>query len=317
MKEIGGYLEFEIRFQGKEYHENAVGLNLARNALLYLLETKKYKKIYLPYFLCDCISGLLKQAEVKMEYYHVNIQGKPIFEKRLGANEAIWIVNYYGQLTAEEMILYKQKWEAVILDNTHDFFSKPIPGIDTIYNARKYFGVADGGYLYTDKPLERELDHGYSYERMKHIVGRFEKTANEFYEDFQLSEQLLDQEGLKKMSPFTRNILKGVDYQKVKRIRQNNFSFLNGRLKKYNQWTLQELPGTYMYPFWCKDGAKVRKKMAEESIYIPTLWPNVLDAMPEDTLEYQLAENVLPLPIDQRYTEKDMAYMCDKILECI
>lgn len=42
MKENGGYLDFELQFDGNEYHKNAIALNLARNALIYLARIKKY-----------------------------------------------------------------------------------------------------------------------------------------------------------------------------------------------------------------------------------------------------------------------------------
>ncbi|KAI4448319.1 hypothetical protein C823_002839 [Eubacterium plexicaudatum ASF492] len=72
-----------------------------------------------------------------------------------------------------------------------------------------------------------------------------------------------------------------------------------------------------MYPFWSTKGGEVRRRLIAEKIYIPVLWPNVLEEMAEDTPEYQMAENILPLPIDQRYTEADMGYLADKLLNIL
>lgn len=49
MREIGGYLELEC-FHGREYHENAIGLNCGRNALAYLIEAYGIKRIFSPSF---------------------------------------------------------------------------------------------------------------------------------------------------------------------------------------------------------------------------------------------------------------------------
>ena len=49
--------------------------------------------------------------------------------------------------------------------------------------------------------------------------------------------------------------------------------------------------------------------MQEKKIYIPTLWPSVFDFSKANDAEYFMAENILPLPIDQRYEEEDMDFI--------
>ena len=68
-----------------------------------------------------------------------------------------------------------------------------------------------------------------------------------------------------------------------------------------------------MYPLWIKNGAAVRKKLQAEKIYIPTLWPNVLRQLPETAVEYQLAMDILPLPVDQRYEAEEMRYLAGQV----
>ena len=60
MKEIGGYIEFE-QYSGKMFHEGAVALNCARNALLYLCKAKGITKIAVPKFLCDSVGGVCRR----------------------------------------------------------------------------------------------------------------------------------------------------------------------------------------------------------------------------------------------------------------
>ena len=50
-----------------------------------------------------------------------------------------------------------------------------------------------------------------------------------------------------------------------------------------------------------------------KNIFIPTLWPAVLSLCSEDELEYDMANNILPIPVDQRYGTEDMQYIIDTI----
>ena len=50
-------------------------------------------------------------------------------------------------------------------------------------------------------------------------------------------------------------------------------------------------------------------------IFVPTYWRNIIDHFGEDTMEYDWAANVLPLPCDQRYGEEEMRYIADSIRE--
>ena len=49
---------------------------------------------------------------------------------------------------------------------------------------------------------------------------------------------------------------------------------------------------------------EVKKKLAEKKIYVATLWSNVLEL--DGTPEKDYAENILPLPCDQRYGNEEM-----------
>ena len=73
--------------------------------------------------------------------------------------------------------------------------------------------------------------------------------------------------------------------------------------------------GPYMYPLLLENGAEIRKKLQEKEIYVPTLWPNVVENLSQKDAEYSLAENILPLPCDQRYGVWDMEYVVKQILD--
>lgn len=72
-----------------------------------------------------------------------------------------------------------------------------------------------------------------------------------------------------------------------------------------------------MYPLWIADGDRVRKRLLEQKIYIPTLWPDVLEQCRDPDPEYGMAEDILPLPVDQRYGREDMEYMAERLFQVL
>lgn len=311
MKEIGGYLELD-NYTMPMLHENAIALNCGRCCLAYLIEARKIKKIKLPFFLCDCVKEVCESMNVESSYYHIQENLCPE-ELCLEEDEWLYIVNYYGQLTNEYLQDLVQKYVRVIVDNAQAYFQKPLDGIDTLYICRKFFGVSDGAFLYTDEFIKRELDVDISYDRIQFVLGRYEKDGASFYEQASANNDLFDHEPIKCMSKLTKNLLHGIDYQQVKMQRTKNFVFLHEELGKYNKLELDVPEGAFMYPFYHEKAVEIRKKLQQEKIYIPVLWPNVLDDVAEGDLEYLYTQNILPLPCDQRYSVEDMKVIIDAI----
>lgn len=309
-KEIGGYFELE-KLVNKEYYPNFIALNTARNALLYLLKARNIAKLYIPYFLCNSIVNLLEKEQYQYEYYFINKQFLPEIKSGLKEKEFIYIVNYFGQITNKKLLQLQEQYKNIIIDNVQAFFQKPIQGIDTIYSCRKFFGVSDGAYLATEAKLEESLDVDVSKNRMIHLLGRFEGSATEYYQNFKENDKSFTDIPLRYMSKLTHNILGAIDYQCIKKKRNENYRILAEELESYNPLSLRLPNGPYCYPFYCEEGLKVKKVLAEKKIYVPTLWPNVLTL--EGTLEKDYAENILPLPCDQRYDKKDMKQIAREI----
>lgn len=315
-KEYGGYIELDMQ-TGRELHENAIALNCGRNCLAYLFHTRNIKKIYLPYFLCESIIDVCKKYNVIIEYYHIDNHFNPIFEKNLKEREFFYLVNYYGQLSNLEVQKYKNLFKNVIVDNAQAYFQSPLENIDTLYTCRKYFGVADGAYLYSNSRIEDTLETDYSYNRMNFLLGRFEKGANEFYLEYVSNNKAFRNEPIKKMSKLTHNLLRGIDYTVVSKQRTDNFWVLYEEFATINRLDLNVPTGAFMYPLYIEHGERVREQLRRKKIYIPTLWPDVFSRCSVVDLEYDMAKNILPIPIDQRYVKEDMYYLVKAVMKCI
>lgn len=316
MNEIGGYFGLErLTINGGEYYQNLIALNTARNALVYLVKAKEINKVYIPYFLCDSVSLVCEREEIAYEYYHTDENFLPSFEKKLTTNEYLYIVNLYGQLNNERIVELRDKYKNIIIDNIHAFFLKPVKGIDTIYSCRKFFGVPDGAYLSTYCHLNEDLPIDNSDNRTSHIYGRIKDGATAHYAEFKANDALFKRLPLRKMSNLTHKMLSIIDYDHIKKIRDENYAFLNEQLGSINQLELQCPIGPYAYPFYCENGIEIKKKLSEKKIYVATLWPNVL--MLDGTIEKNYAENILPLPCDQRYCAEDMKRIVEELGLCM
>lgn len=303
MKEIGGYFSLE-QFSGEEYHSGAIAVNNGRSALLYLLKARKINKLYLPYFLCDSVSNMCRRNRYDISFYPIGTDFLPIFQKVLASSEYLYVVNYYGQITNDRIRELKAQYGNIIVDNVQAFFQRPVPGVDTVYSCRKFFGVPDGGYVVTEAVLEEQLEQDVSKDRMTHILGRFEGTASEYHSYFKANDRSFVETPLRTMSALTHNLLRGIDYEQAQKKRNENYAVLDSLLGEKNRLCLTAPDGPYCYPFYCENGMEIKKKLAAHKIYVPTLWPNVLDM--KGTLEKDYAENILPLPCDQRYDREDM-----------
>ena len=315
MRELGGYIEFE-HYGGKALHAEGKALNCGRNCLAYLLEARGIGSIALPYFNCDTIAALCRKRGLKIRYYHSEQNFLPE-NLELEGDEWIYVVNYYGQVTSEEIKELKSRYQRLIIDNAQAYFAEPIPGVDTIYTCRKFFGVADGAFLFTDANLDRELPQDESYRRMEFLLGRFERAASEFYDKYASNNEYFDNEPVKRMSKLTKNLLKGFDYAEIRTRREKNFIFLHDKLGGINELSPRFNPGPFAYPLLLFNGREIRKQLQAKKIYIPTLWPDVFDICKPEDREYDLAVNVLPLPIDQRYGERDMQYLVESVAELL
>ncbi len=308
MKEFGGYFELE-QFCGCEYHSTGVlRFNYCRFAWQYLLEARKITKIYIPYYICDSLIVPAMRSGVQIEYYHIDESFCPVCEHIPTDREAILIVNYFGFLNQQKLQSLVDKYKHIIVDNTQAFFARPIKDVDTLYSCRKFFGVPDGGYLFAQGVPTPTLSQDSSADRMNFLTGRLEDGAQKHYLEFRRAEDNAEEEGVKSMSNTTQNLLRGIDYERVKAVRTQNYQRMHEQLRAYNVLNhMPALEGPYIYPLYFKgDAQRLRTFLAENHVYVPVLWNNVYDVLREDCLETRLVSHILPLPIDQRYTIADV-----------
>lgn len=315
MKVIGGYFELELA-KGEEYHKDAIRLNTGRNAFEYILKAKAYKKVYLPFYTCDVMLEPIKKLNIKYEFYSIRNNFEPIFDfHKVKLDDVFVYTNYFG-ICNRIVKEVSEQCKNLIIDNSQAFFSRPLPNVDTFYSARKFFGIPDGAYLYTNKQINENLETDISYQRFEHLLGRIDIGAEEFYDEFKKNDDLLKNQPIKQMSNLTRTLLSTVDYQNISARRQNNFHFLHSHLMSINEINLNvDLDSAAMiYPLLIKNGNMIKDYLISNKIFIATYWPGIGELVDTNSTEMHFVTNLVCIPIDQRYDEKDMDRIKNLIL---
>lgn len=309
MQPIGGYFSLELP-KGEEYHKDAIRLNTGRNCLEYILKARGYKKVYLPYYTCEVVLEPFEKLGIPYEFYHIDINFEIRDRFTLKQDEALLYVNYYGLKQRYVEQLAEKIGECLIIDNTQAFYAKPIAGIDTFYTCRKFFGVPDGAYLYTNKSLDAEFEQDLSFDFLMFLTKRIDLGAEAGYEDFRnLSKHVVGQP-IKRMSKLTQRMMQGIDYAGIAKQRRDNYLQLHAVLGESNTISLplegDAVPMVYPYLTPVKG---LREKLIGNKVFVARYWPNVLEWTTKDDIEYLLAYQMQPLPIDHRYGEEDMNYI--------
>lgn len=308
-KIIGGFFSLELPMRS-EYHSQALRLNSARYALEYILRVRHYKKIYLPAYICDSVLQPIKRLNIDYTFYSIDEHFSPIFDQMPEDNACFLYVNHFG-MNNKNVQNVCRNLANVIIDNTQAFFERPQLRVDTLYSPRKFFGVPDGGYLYTNAEERLELDQDPSYYRYDALLKQIDLGSVSAEPLFEQNEAYLDTCGMHAMSRTTQRLLMSVDYEQVRTIRNENFRFLHQQIGTYNllRADFTNVNGPMCYPFLIEHGEKLKDCLLERHIYANDYWQEVLSRVPPARFDYKLAKNLIALPIDQRYTETDMRFI--------
>lgn len=318
VKTIGGYFELADKdCECGRMPVDGIALNTCRNALEFIiLQLADAKRIFIPYYTCEAVIEPLKRLLVKYEFYHINEQLEIAEELVLEDGDYIIANNYFGVKDAYIAELAKKYRGKLIIDNAQALFAPVLPNIKAAYSTRKYVGVADGGFAIGVSAIySTDYEEDNSLEHDSHLYVRKEKGAEAGFKDYQVNECRLDNQPIRRMSPLTQAILSQINYDSIIEKRRQNYLYLTNVLGEKNLLQLPSIDSftcPMVYPFMTDDES-LRARLIQNKIFVARYWPNVLEWCSEYELEYKLATQVIPLPIDQRYGVEDM----DRIIEII
>lgn len=309
MKEIGGYFELECG-HNTAYHENTVALNSGRNALRYVIRIYDIHTIYAPIYTCPVVWDAITAANCEIIPYDVDDNFMPI--GNIPSDAFILYNNYFG-ICGNNTEMLSQKYKNLIIDNAQAFYVKN-KGLASIYSPRKFFGLPDGGLVVCDKHLPNDFETAISYDLCSHLLKRLDLGANAGYPDFQQNDSALIGRPIKKMSKLTHALMGNLDYDFVRKQRIKNFDILHSALVEHNKININiakdDVP--MVYPFRTDDQT-LRSRLIDNKIFVAKYWPKEENGCMGSALAENMANTIIPLPIDQRYGYDDM----HRILEVI
>lgn len=308
---IGGYQGLELPFIDANVVRRMIRTNSARSAIKLVLSSLDAEKVWLPAYTCDAVVEAAKDTGVLFEFYKLDSNFEVDPSLQLKRDEFILIVDYFG-LCTEAVKCSRSRFahSQTIVDCSQSYFSEPTEALATIYSPRKFFGLPDGGLLYSNDPRIKQPEQRdeSSESRMGHLVSRLTNSPEAAYQQYLEAEQAISKLPVQGMSSLTERLLQSVDYQRARTTRTRNAQYLHERLGQYNQLNLNidETVSPLCYPFLPSVKAASKADLIKERVFLPTYWPEVLGRVEEGSFEWNLVTNGLFLPCDQRYNENDM-----------
>jgi hypothetical protein len=319
MNAIGGYFGLELAAGSLSYHTTPHNFKSGRSSLHYILRMFKPQVVYIPYYTCDGILESFAAAGVNFKFYEINELLEPVSLPELKANEYFLYINYFDIKRNKVAALSQQYGDKLIVDSTQSFFEKG-NGKSWYFNScRKFFGVPDGSYLYvpyhintTPVPSKNEVY------KVDHLIQRFNGHPEQGYKSFQENEVLLGAD-IVGMSRLSEHILSFIDYSSVIATRRSNYQYLHEIFKGRNILQAElETDSVPMYYPLLLDTEVNKYRLYAKNMYVPTFWKDVMvrgDSGFET--EKKLTTNLLPLPVDHRYTIEDMERLAEELKEII
>ncbi|MDE7154159.1 MAG: hypothetical protein K2O00_06920 [Muribaculaceae bacterium] len=314
--EIGSFLELQFP-KGREFYSqesDIIRLNTGRAAIRHAFKISGCRAIWLPVYQCDSVREALMGDGAEIKYYNIDSDFNPI-NLTPKHDEAVLFVNYYGIMSYKRMTQLAASVKNAIIDNCQAFFCKPVDGALNIYSCRKFVGVPDGAYV-IGKNVNRGSEcypQGYSSDTALFLLTRIEYGCEgKGYQMRKINEDRIDAEDIMLMSPLTRTILDGTDYDYIIQKRRENFMLAHqafGEINKINPMQYYDDTTVPMvYPLVVENDNLIDSLFAAKH-FQGHWWSYICDEQPEDTFEHWLSRFVIPITIDQRYGKKEIDYL--------
>lgn len=314
MGSIGGYIGLE-RADGDPRPDGTIALDLGRHALEVILRARAPRRLLAPRYTCDVLAPAIARTGVELEFYDLDDHLDPVLPHGLPAKgDALLYTNYFGlkQATVERLA---GTVPHLIVDNAQAFYA-PVPsGVDGFNSCRKFFGVADGAFLWCDPARDLPFHPADEADRWTHLEVAAKEGTEAGFALYQQHERRLASVPVRGMSPRTARVIAGLDHAHIKSTRQRNRDLLHAALRDRNRSPIDpaaaEVPMVYPY---LSDDRGLRERLQALRIYTARYWPGLLSPLAPTDGAHRFAKNVVYLPVDQRYGAKEMERMLDAII---
>jgi hypothetical protein len=302
-----------------------------RDAIFTLVNSLKSKRIWLPNYLCKSIYDPIKKTEKEILFYKINIDLSisDNFVNKVKDKDVIFIINYFGIIQNNFYERLKRKDIKIISDITHSLIN--INKISYIFinsdfvisSLRKIGPFPDGAFLGSNTfnlPVsEDSIREDFSLRRAGAMLSRGYSKINNYENDENFEIFLKMEEKLNntkkygyRISYFSRNILKRIDFKELYLKTKNNFSYLKNNIKTNKKLKIinKQYLSQFIILFCNTENYRdcIRNKLANSKIFCPIHWD-----MSWLIKENNISNRILSIPCDYRYNLADMKSITSKL----
>lgn len=289
--------------------------------------------VLLPEYICESVIKCFPADQVIFYRLKQNLQidTDDLCNKINEGTAVVYVMHYFGSLQSGNILSLlqteKEKFGFTIIeDTTHSIFSKKqTVGDYCVASLRKWFPLPNGCILYASAPLNvfddipRSTDNDKAYAMMLkhlHLSGRI-NCNTEYRALFTACEAKFDnQREVKRISDLSEFLLNCYDVDDMAKKRTFNLKYLKEKLSSLGIRELCDFAEDdcpFTLPIMVPDRDALRSNLMENRIYCAVHWPFDGLAQEQRPLAVSLSNNMLSLPIDQRYGEKEMDYLATVI----
>ena len=301
--------------------------------------------VLMPAYCCHSMVDPFEKAGWKVVYYKLNedLTADVDYLSRLLVEvrpKAALTMNFYGSastLDAVSVIKCGYPECVCIEDFSHCTFCLP-----EIYNEqvdyyvtsiRKSVGVCDGSVIISKASLDESVvednETGFmtarrDCQKLKAEYAYTQDAAqkNIFFPELRRQEGELDNfSGVHRISKTGMEMLAVLNGESIRYARQKNMAhilnLLGGKVEIISgiEKCLDGAP--FSLPILVKNRDEVQQKLAKRGVYAPVLWPICDEARAVCPVSARMADEMLSIPIDQRYNWDDIEEIAKIILETI
>ncbi len=331
----------QFNCKGSDY----VWLSTGRSAISFVIKAIEERKpdikkaAVLPSFTCDTVFEPFLKLGYEVYYYPIEkdltTASDSVLETVFKHDASIVLFHrYFGFNTLDGQVdrmcdILRGLGKFTIEDCTQCLYSGiPRAKSDfTVGSIRKWTGTPDGGFavchsgVFGNKP--EKPDYELEAAKVKASYAKydylFEQKGDktEMLALYRKAEDILDRQNeIYSISPMSAKVQASLNIGDLVNKRRNNFNILGSSLKGLIQ-PVFSLEGNQAvplyYPVLVEDRTSLQKHLVQNEIYAPVVWPKDEQQPVQCEAAENAYEQLLCIPIDQRYDAEDMGRIVDVI----
>ena len=336
-------------FASFEKYGYCTWLRSGREALhlvaLNLNPDKNHPIVLMPAYCCHSMVDPFENAGWEVEYYRLNEDLTVDLDYLTNLlvtirPKAALTMNFYGSAsTVNAVAIIKNGFpECVCIEDfSHctfsfaDIFNTQVDYYVT--SIRKSVGVCDGSVIISKAPLDESVVEDEETEFMtarrdcQKLKAEYTFThdaarKNIFFPELRRQEGRLDAfEGVHRISKTGKEMLAVLNGEYIRYARQKNMAHILDLLKG----KVESVPGIercidgapFSLPILVKNRDEMQQKLAKRGVYAPVLWPICDEARAVCPVSARMADEMLSIPMDQRYGYDDIEDIANIIMETV